>query len=79
MIVGVAGSFEYYSLGVNERLGKEKIEILRIQLENGKQSTEQIAAEVLEKTDKSQSQETLIDGFIERSRKSTYERFTSKT
>jgi hypothetical protein len=26
MIVGVAGAFEYYSLGVNERLGKEKID-----------------------------------------------------
>jgi len=79
MTVGAADKLEFYSLGVNDRLEKAQIDKLRIQLENGKETTEEIAAGVFKKPfDASQEAETIIDAFIERSRKSTYERFVIK-
>ena len=67
---------EVYSLGVNERLPYETVQKLTQQLEDAALKTESIAAEAVQSQRMlaSSTADTLIESFIERSRRTQSER-----
>ena len=78
MIVSTSQS-ETYSLGVNKRLSEENLDKLHAILENPGEKTSEIAKMVLGKPfDPNLSDETIVEWYIERSRKNLYDRMRSK-
>lgn len=86
MIGNVTSNPEVYSLGINGRLAQSHIARLATQLENAKEITEMIAASVVERQASDepngaapgQLSSHLIDGYIERSRKTINERIKDR-
>ena len=80
MITNSTNHSEVYSLGMNERLAQNHIEKLKKSLEDRNEKTEEISQTVV----KNENQEagdtdSLIDSYIERSRKTIFERIKDKT
>ena len=80
MITNSTNHSEVYSLGMNERLAQNHIEKLKKSLEDRNEKTEQISQTVVKNENQESSDtDSLIDSYIERSRKTIFERIKDKT
>ena len=71
---------EVYSLGFNQRLPQSQKDLLRLKLEDKSEKTSDISQLVTSKPlDINDSSESLIESYIERSRKTMFERIKSKS
>ena len=80
MITNSTNHSEVYSLGMNERLAQNHIEKLKKSLEDRTEKTDEISQTVVKnENQESGDTDSLIDSYIERSRKTIFERIKDKT
>ena len=80
MITNSTNHSEVYSLGMNERLAQNHIEKLKKSLEDRNEKTDEISQTVVKNENQESSDtDSLIDSYIERSRKTIFERIKDKT
>ena len=80
MITNSTNHSEVYSLGMNERLAQNHMEKLKKSLEDRNEKTDEISQTVVKNENQESSDtDSLIDSYIERSRKTIFERIKDKT